>query len=116
MEKKYHETHATNPLTQITNPDFWYPLTEKNQQLIANHREKRMVNNKDKSLGCSKTCSHPNNACIIAGIDAALVALKAGGARGRVSVGQDAGQAQVESLLTSNISQPSNGSGGDCGG
>ena len=116
MEKKYHETHGTNPLTQITNPDFWYPLTEISQQLIANHREKRMVDNKDKSLGCSKTCSHPNNASIIAGIDAALVALKAGGARGRVSVGQAAGQAQVESLLTSNISQPSNGSGGECGG
>ena len=116
MEKKYHETHGTNPLTQITNPDFWYPLTEISQQLIANHREKRMVDNKDKSLGCSKTCSHPNNACIIPGIDAALVALKAGGARERVSVGQAAGQAQVESLLTSNISQPSNGSGGECGG
>ena len=29
MEKKYHETHATNPLTQITNPDIWYLLTEK---------------------------------------------------------------------------------------
>ena len=75
-----------------------------------------MVNNKDKSSGGSNACSNPNNASIIAGIDAALVALKAGGAGGRVSVGQGAGQAQVESLLTSNISQPSNGSGGECGG
>ena len=48
MEKKYHETHGTNPLTQITNADFWYPLKEISQQLIANHREKRMVGNKDK--------------------------------------------------------------------
>ena len=88
MEKKYHETHGTNPLTQITNPDFWYPLTEISQQLIANHREKRMVDNKDKSLG------HVGHA---------------GGqhARGQDDGGQDAGgqdAGQVENKFTHSFS------------
>ena len=73
-----------------------------------------MVNNKDKSFGGSNACSYPDNDSIIAGIDAALVAIKAGGASGHTSVGQAAGQAQVES--SSYIFQPSNGSGEKCGG
>ena len=56
-----------------------------------------MVNNKDKLSSGSNACSYLNNASIIAGIDAALVAIKAGGASGHTSVGQAAGQPQVES-------------------
>ena len=47
-----------------------------------------MVNNKDKSSSGSNARSYPDNASIIAGIDAALIAIKAGGAGGHLSVGQ----------------------------
>ena len=74
-----------------------------------------MVNNKDKSFcGGSNACSYPDNASIIAGIDAALIAIKAGGAGGHLSVGQAAGQPQVERSSSSFSSR--NGSGGKCGG
>ena len=73
-----------------------------------------MVNNKDKFFGGSNAGSYPDNASIIAGIDAALIAIKAGGAGGHLSVGQAAGQPQVERSSSSYSSR--NGSGGKCGG
>ena len=59
-----------------------------------------MVNNKDKFFGGSNAGSYPDNASIIAGIDAALIAIKAGGAGGHLS-----GQPQVERSSGSYIFQ-----------
>ena len=64
-----------------------------------------MVNNKDKFFGGSNAGSYPDNASIIAGIDAALIAIKAGGAGGHISVGRAAGQPQVERSSGSYIFQ-----------